>query len=154
MRKIGIVLTLVCASLLSGIALAQLPSKPYLVGVWEGNMTVMEDREGNPMLPPFAAQQPFRLDIRETNLVMYFPTGDPSNPWLALGEGADLRLNQAERSAIVIAQVGQNPTVTMMLNIVRWDEQNLTVYMSRVTGGEMPAAFGAMGQMKRVSGGG
>jgi hypothetical protein len=139
----------------SAAALAQQPSQPFLFGIWEGTMTVIDDApEGSAAVPPFQGEQfPFRLDIRNTNLVMYFRTQDG---WTGIGEGADLRLNQEGRSAIVVAQIPAGDlTETWMLNIARWDEENIAVHLSRITsadkgGSPPPASFTAFGQMKRV----
>lgn len=125
--------------LLAQPASAQEPSKPFLTGKWEGVMTVVgPEADGSPsVLPPMEAargQFGYRLDIRQTNLVMYFQQG---SDWIGMGEGLDLRLNQEGRSSVVIAQLrGSNPDSieVMMLNIVRWDEDTLAVFMSRQTG--------------------
>ena len=160
MKRLALFLSVGIACLGSGgAANGQLPSQPYLYGVWEGVMTVVEQREpGNPMLPPFNAQQfPFRLDIRDTNLVMYFQGGDG---WVGIGEGADLRLNEQGRSAIVLAAMSAgDPSETWMINVTRWNEQTLMVYLSQVVSrngqtGDGPTTFGALGQMMKVSEGG
>lgn len=118
-------------------------------------MTVIVERgENPPMLPPFTGEQfLFRLDIRNTNLVFYFRDGDR---WVGIGEGRDLRLNQQDRSAIVVASLpAGDVTETWMLNVARWDEETIAVYLSRVTSAHAPtsqraASFGALGQLKRV----
>jgi hypothetical protein len=108
--------------------------------------------------PPFDAargQYGFRLDIRQTNLVMYFQNGDQ---WIALGEGQDLRTNEQGRSAIVITALnGSNGGIeAMMLNIVRWNETTIAVQMSRVTGagpdgGALPPPVNSMGILNRAN---
>lgn len=155
MKKLAIALLSV-SSLISGAsAFAQLPTQPYLFGLWEGTMTVVQPGGDGPMLPPFdgASQSQFRLDIRDTNLVMYFPTGP--DEWTPVGEGADLRLNEQGRSAIVMAGMRVDPfTETWVINVVRWDEENITVYLSRVMSpnpdGTPATRIGALGQMKRI----
>lgn len=155
MRKFIALFVTLCACTLPGLAAAQLPSQPFLTGIWEGTMTVIEDKgQGSPMLPPFQGEQfPFRLDIRNTNLVFYFRAQDG---WTGIGENSDLRLNQEGRSAIVVASLPAGElTETWMINVMRWDEQNITVYLSRVTsadqkGGQPPQSFAALGQMQRV----
>jgi hypothetical protein len=118
------------------LASAQMPSRPFLQGKWEGVMTVVAAQpDGSPTIsPPMqgAGQYGFRLDIRQTNLVMYFQNGDQ---WIGLGEGQDLRLNEAGRNSIVITalQPSANSIETMMLNITRWDEDTIAVHMSRVS---------------------
>ena len=159
MQKIAIFSILAAPLLLLGnqAAFAQLPSQPYLYGVWEGVMTVVEQREdGDAAVAPFDGQRfAFRLDIRDTNLVMYFQQGP--DQWVGIGEGADLRLNEQGRSAIVLAAMSQgDPTETWMLNLTRWNEESLTVYLSQVVSrngesGAAPTTFGALGQMTRVS---
>jgi hypothetical protein len=80
------------------------------------------------------AQYGFRLDIRQTNLEMYFQNG---TDWIGLGEGQDLRLNEAGRNSIVITALpAGNAIETMMLNITRWDEDTIVVHMSRVSGAD------------------
>ena len=138
-------------------ALAQLPTQPYLFGEWEGVMSVVPQQDsGNGVAYPFNGEQfQFRLDIRDTNLVMKFPDGQGG--WAALGEGADLRLNQAGRSAIVIAAMANgDPTETWMLNVTRWDEENIAVFLSQLVspddGNGAPARpFKAFGFMQRIS---
>jgi hypothetical protein len=147
-----------CACSLPGLSVAQLPSQPFLTGIWEGTMTVVEDKgQGSPMLPPFQGEQfPFRLDIRNTNLVFYFRTQDG---WTGIGEGSDLRLNQEGRSAVVVASLPAGELAeTWMINVARWDEQSITVYLSRVTSADgknaqRPASFAAIGQMTRANNG-
>ena len=160
MKRLALFLSTCIVCIYSGgSAYGQLPSEPYLYGVWEGVLTVVEQREdGNPMLPPYNAQQfPFRLDIRDTNLVMFFQGGDG---WVGIGEGADLRLNRQGRSAVVLVGMSAgDPTETWMLNLTRWDEETLTVYLSQVVSrngatGEVPTTFGALGQLMRISDGG
>jgi hypothetical protein len=108
-------------------------------------------------VPPFDAargQYGFRLDIRQTNLVMYFQNGDQ---WIGLGEGQDLRTNEQGRSAVVITALnGSNGGIeAMMLNIVRWNEETIAVHMSRVTGagpsgGALPPPINSMGILNRA----
>lgn len=156
MNKIALALIAAGSCLVSaGSAYAQLPSRPFLFGLWEGTMTVVQpNADGSPMLPPYSGEQfHFRLDIGESNLVMYFEQGE--NQWVAVGEGADLRLNEQGRSAIVMAVMSVEPvTQSRVFNIVRWDEQQLTVYLSQIISkgpnGEPPTHFGAMGQMTRI----
>lgn len=156
MRKlVALILTLCACALPAGLAVAQLPSQPFLTGIWEGTMSVIEDRDGGPAVPPFQGEQfPFRLDIRNTNLVFYFRTQDG---WTGIGEGSDLRLNQEGRSAIVVASLpAGDRSETWMLNVTRWDEQNIIVHLSRVTSadekaGQAPQSFSALGQMQRVT---
>ena len=157
----------VTGMLASGSALAQLPTEPYLFGVWEGTMTIVPDRaEGSPPAVVGQGDQfPFRLNIRDTNLVMFFQVGP--DEWRGIGENADLQLNRAGRSAVVIAAMSNgrdqdgNPitTETWMLNIVRWNEELITVHLSQVkskdpASGAAPTSFAAVGQMKRISMGG
>jgi hypothetical protein len=158
MRRIIIILIAVYASCLSGTSVAQQPTQPFLFGLWEGTMTVVERRdEGDALLPPLQGEQfPFRLDIKNTNLVMYFRTQDG---WFGIGEGSDLRLNQQDRSAIVIAAFpgeGTDPTETWTLNVARWNEDSIVVYLSQVTSanegnGQPPVSFAAFGQMMRAA---
>lgn len=115
--------------------------------------------DGSPAsVPPFdpaRGQYGFRLEIRATNLVMYFQNGDQ---WIALGEGMDLRTNEQNRSAVVITALRnqQNGGMeAMMLNIARWTEDSIAVHMSRVTGsgpngGEMPPPINSMGILNRA----
>jgi hypothetical protein len=132
-----------------------LPSEPYLFGVWEGEMSVIEERaDGDPATPPFQGERfPFRVDIKNTNLIFYFRGQDG---WLPIGDGSDLRLNQAGRSAIVVAALPAGElTETWMLNLVRWDEATLLVYLSRLlsrdgANSQPPVSFGAIGQMTRL----
>lgn len=136
-------------------------SRPFLQGDWEGVLTAVgPEADGSPsILPPFQAargQVGFRLAIGETNLVMYFQNG---SDWVALGEGQDLRLNQAGRSSIVITALPatENSIETMMLNIMRWEEDAILVHMSRVTGadekaGTGPGVVNLMGLLGRSSG--
>lgn len=155
MRTLGTVLISLCAFLALAVSRGQLPSQPFLTGVWEGVMTVVLERGDNPpMQPPFQGEQfRFRLDIKNTNLVFYFRDQDR---WVGIGEGRDLRLNQEDRSAIVVASLPAGDlTETWMLNVMRWDEENITVHLSRVTSADAktaqrPASFGALGQLKRV----
>lgn len=47
-------------------------------------------------------------------------------------------------------------TETWMLNVTRWDEETIVVYLSQVTsadrkGSEPARSFGALGQMMRVA---
>lgn len=156
MRTLVAFFITLCACLApAGFAFAQLPSQPFLTGIWEGTMTVVEDKgQGSPALPPFQGEQfPFRLDIRNTNLVFYFRT---QNGWTGIGEGSDLRLNQDGRSAIVVASLPAGElSETWMINVARWNEESITVYLSRVTSadekaGRPPQSFAAIGQMQRV----
>lgn len=148
----------VAGLLLINSTFAQPPSRPFLQGKWEGVMTgVGANPDGSPTeLPPFdpaRGQFGFRLDIRATNLVMYFQNGDQ---WIGLGEGLDLRTNELGRSAVVIAALpAQNGgREAMMLNIVRWNETTIAVFMSRVTGagpnGDMPTSLTTMGIFNRA----
>ena len=144
-------------ALLLGSAVAQLPTQPYLFGEWEGIMTVVPQQDvGAAVAYPFNGEQfQFRLAIGETNLVMKFPDGQGG--WASIGEGADLRLNQAGRSAIVVAAMAVgDPTETWMLNIARFDELNIAVFLSQVvspadTQGQPARPFKAFGQMQRIS---
>lgn len=150
-----------CAAILfAQSASGQELTRPYLTGKWEGVMTgVGALPDGSPApVPPFNAalgQYGFRLEIRQTNLVMYFQSGDQ---WVALGEGADLRTNEQGRSAVVITALRnqQNGGMeAMMLNIVRWTEDSIAVHMSRVTGagpsgGELPPPVNSMGILNRA----
>jgi hypothetical protein len=125
---------------------AQAPSRPFLTGKWEGVMTgVGANADGSAsVVPPMQAERGqvgFRLDIRGDNLVMHFQVGE--NQWQALGDNADLRLNDAGRSAIVIVNLGSE---VMMLNIVRWDEPTLVVHMSRVG----PQVVNSMGSLTKT----
>jgi len=157
MKKFLSILVAAPAIVLCGTsAVAQLPSTPYLFGEWEGVMTVAPQVDRNPMVEPLQGEQfTFRLDIRDTNLVMKFPNGQGG--WAAIGEGADLRLNQQGRSAIVIAAMANgDPTETWMLNITRWDEENIAVFLSQVvspddTNGQPARPFKAFGKMQRIS---
>ena len=110
------------------------------------------------VVPPFDAargQYGFRLDIRATNVVMYFQSGDQ---WIGLGEGQDLRMNPPDgRGTVVITALGaQNGGVeAMMLNIVRWNETTIAVAMTRVTGagsngGALPPSVNSMGVLNRA----
>ena len=142
-------------------AFAQLPTQPYLFGMWEGTMSVVPQQDdGNGLPYPFDTQEqfPMRLDIKDTNLVIHVPDGQGG--FVPVGQGADLRLNQAGRSAIVIAAMsdGSNggPTDTWMLNITRWNEQQIAVFWSQVQSAD--AASGApvraskyFGFMERIS---
>ena len=140
-------------------ASGQAPSRPFLVGKWEGIMTgvgPLADGSASEVPPfdPARGQYGFRLDIRETNLVMYFQQGEQ---WIGLGEGQDLRTNEQGRSAIVITALNaQNGGVeAMMLNIVRWNEDTIAVQMSRVSGagpsgGELPPSINSMGFLNRA----
>ena len=119
-------------------------------------MTVVPQDADKPLVEPFDGQKfNFRLDIKDTNLVMYLQNGPDS--WVGIGEGADLRLNQAGRSAIVIAALAAgDPTETWMLNITRWDEQNLAVFLTQLVSpddanGQPARPFLAYGQMQRIS---
>jgi hypothetical protein len=115
--------------------------------------------DGSPSaVPPFdqaRGQYGYRLEIRQTNLVMYFQGADG---WIALGngEGQDLRTNEKDRTAVVITALNaQNGGIdTMMLNIVRWTEDSIIVHMSRVTGagttGEVPPPVNSMGILNRA----
>ena len=139
-------------------AVAQAPSRPYLTGKWEGVMTgVGPQADGSPSiappLDPQRGQYGYRLDIRPTNLVMQFQSGDQ---WIAFGEGLDLRLNEQGRTAVVIAALNaQNGGFeTMMINIVRWNEDTIAVHVSRVTGGaggEPPPPVNSMGILNRAN---
>jgi hypothetical protein len=158
MKKIFAILAVASVVFLTGgPASAQLPSQPYLFGVWEGVMTVVPQGDGgDPVVPPFEGEQfSFRLDIRDTNLVMLFPDGQGG--WVGIGEGADLRLNQAGRSAIVVAAMSADePTETWMLNLTRWDEETLAVYLSQLVSpddanGQPARPFKAFAQMRRIS---
>lgn len=136
-------------------------SRPYLTGKWEGVMTgvgPLADGSSSSVPPfdPARGQYGFRLEIRQTNLVMYFQSPDG---WLALGnaEGQDLRTNEKDRTAVVITALGaQNGGIdTMMLNIVRWTEDSIAVHMSRVTGagpsgGQVPPPINSMGILNRA----
>jgi hypothetical protein len=140
-------------------ASGQAPSRPFLTGKWEGVMTgVGANPDGSSTsVPPFDAargQYGFRLDIRQTNLVMHFQNGDQ---WIGLGEGQDLRTNEQGRSAVVITALnGSNGGIeAMMLNIVRWNEETIAVHMSRVTGagpsgGALPPPINSMGILNRA----
>jgi hypothetical protein len=146
--------------LFAQVASSQAPSRPLLTGKWEGVMTgVGAQTDGSASLvPPFDAQRGqygFRLDIRQTNLVMYFQNGDQ---WIGLGEGQDLRLNEQGRTSIVITALqGANGGIeAMMLNIVRWNEDTIAVHMSRVTGagpdgGQLPPPVNSMGLLGRAN---
>lgn len=136
-------------------------SRPYLQGKWEGVMTGVGPRaDGAPSaVPPFdpsRGQYGFRLEIRQTNLVMYFQNGDQ---WIPLGnqEGQDLRTNEDRRTAVVITALGatNGGIDTMMLNIVRWTEDSIAVHMSRVTGAgtgtEVPPPINSMGILNRAN---
>jgi len=136
-------------------------SRPYLTGKWEGVMTgVGPAATGAPAaVPPFdqtRGQYGFRLEIRQTNLVMYFQGADG---WIPLGnaEGADLRTNEKDRTAVVITALGANDGAidTMMLNIVRWTEDSIIVHMSRVQGpgndGQVPPPVNSMGILNRAN---
>lgn len=139
-------------------ALAQAPSRPFLTGKWEGVMTgVGPLPDGSPSvappLDPQRGQYGYRLDIRQTNLVMQFQNGDQ---WISFGEGQDLRLNEQGRSAVVIAALGapNGGIETMMINIVRWNEDTIAVHVSRVTGGaggEPPPPVNSMGILNRAN---
>jgi hypothetical protein len=140
-------------------ASAQELTRPYLTGKWEGVMTgIGPQADGTtaavPPFDPARGQFGFRLEIRQTNLVMYFQNGDQ---WIGLGEGMDLRTNEVGRSAIVITALnGANGGIeAMMLNIVRWTEDSIAVHMSRVTGagpsgGPLPPPINAMGILNRA----
>lgn len=153
---VALFITLCASALTAGVAIAQLPSQPFLTGIWEGTMTVVEDKgQESTMLPPFQGEQfPFRLDIRNSNLVFFFRTQDG---WTGIGEGSDLRLNQEGRSAIVVASLPAGElSETWMINVARWNEESITVYLSRVTSadekaGQPPQSFAAIGQMTRVN---
>lgn len=135
------------------------PSRPYLTGKWEGVMTrVGAEDDGSPSaVPPFdntRDQYGFRLDIRERNLVMYFQSGDQ---WISLCEGQDLRTNEQGRSAVVITALNaaNGGIETMVLNIMRWNEDTIAVHMSRVSGagpngGELPPPVNSMGILNRA----
>jgi hypothetical protein len=157
MKKFLSILAATSAIFLSGnSAIAQLPTTPYLFGVWEGVMTVVPPQEsGAPLVAPFEGQQfGFRLDIRDTNLVLYLPDGQGG--WFGIGEGSDLRLNDAGRSAIVVAALASgDPTETWMLNITRWDEENLAVFLSQLVSpddanGAPAKPFKAYALMQRI----
>lgn len=158
MKTLNTRLAAACAVMLfSGSALSQLPTQPFLFGEWEGVMTVVPQQDdGAGLAYPFDGQQfMFRLAIGETNLVMKF--SDNQGGWVPIGEGSDLRLNQAGRSAIVIAAMSdQEPTETWMLNITRWDEENISVFWSQLTSpaeanGAPANPVTAFGQMQRIS---
>ena len=136
------------------------PSRPYLTGKWEGVMTgIGAELDGSPsMVPPFdeaRGQFGFRLDIRETNLVMYFRNGDQ---WISLGEGQDLRTNEQGRSAIAVTSVNaaNGGIEAMVLNIMLWNEETIAVHMSRVTGagpdgGPLSPPVNSMGFLDRAT---
>jgi hypothetical protein len=160
MKTLVRLVTACCAILLfAHAASAQELSRPYLTGKWEGVMTgVGALPDGTPaVVPPFdptRGQIGFRLDIRQTNLVMYFQNGDQ---WIGLGEGMDLRTNENGRSAVVITALNaQGGAIeAMMLNIVRWSEDSIAVHMSRVTGagpsgGQLPPPVNMMGILNRA----
>jgi hypothetical protein len=140
-------------------AMAQELSRPYLQGKWEGVMTgIGPQADGSPSsVPPFdpaRGQYGFRLEIKATNLVMYFQNGDQ---WIPLGEGMDLRTNEQGRSGVVITALNaQNGGIdAMMLNIVRWTEDSIAVHMSRVTGagpngGAVPPPVNSAGILNRA----
>jgi hypothetical protein len=142
-------------------ALAQLPTQPYLFGLWEGVMSVVPQQDdGNGLAYPFNTQEqfPFRLDIKDTNLVIHVPDGQGG--FIPVGQDADLRLNQAGRSAIVIAAMSDGsdggPTDTWMLNITRWNEEQIAVYWSQVqsadaANGTPVRASKYFGFMERIS---
>jgi len=142
MKKVIRILAVGCLGILSTqLATAQIPSRPFLQGKWEGIMTVVTPQpDGSPTIaPPLqGAQYGFRLDIRQTNLVMYFQNG---TEWIGLGEGQDLRLNPPDgRNTIVITALpAGNAIETMMLNITRWDEDTILVHVTRVAGGDSAA---------------
>jgi hypothetical protein len=161
MKTLARLATACCAVLLFvNSASAQAPSRPFLTGKWEGVMTgVGANADGSTaIVPPFDPQRGqvgFRLDIRQTNLVMYFQNGAE---WIGVGEGQDLRTNEQGRSAIVITAfpVPSGAREAIMLNIVRWNEETIAVYMSRVTGvdpnggGSPPAPINLMGILNRA----
>lgn len=159
MKMIARILAVSCLGFLTvQLASAQVPSRPFLTGKWEGVMTLVGPQpDGSPTIaPPFEGGQfGFRLDIRQTNLVMYFQSGAD---WIAFGEGQDLRLNEQGRNSIVIAALPAGATgnliETMMLNISRWDEETITVHMSRVTqadeaSGQPASSVNSMGRFGR-----
>jgi hypothetical protein len=163
MKTLARLVTACCVVLLMvHSASGQAPSRPFLQGQWEGVMTgVGAQPDGSPSLtPPFDAargQYGFRLNIRATNLVMYFQGADGN--WIALGAGEndDLRTNEQGRSAIVITALGgaNGGIEAMMLNIVRWNEDTIAVHMSRVTGagpdgGALPPPVNSMGILNRA----
>jgi hypothetical protein len=131
-------------------AVAQAPSRPFLTGKWEGIMTAVgANPDGSTsVVPPMqegAGQYGFRLDIRGDNLVMHFQVA--ADQWQAVGEGADLRLNDVGRSAIVIAGLGAE---AMMLNITRWDEDSIVVHMSRVPATPDGQIVNSMGSLTKA----
>jgi hypothetical protein len=155
MKKLSRILAVACLGFLSvQLASAQMPSRPFLQGKWEGVMTVVVPPDSGPLvMPPFQGPQyGFRLDIRQTNLVMYFQNG---TEWIALGEGQDLRLNESGRNSIVITALpAGNAIETMMLNITRWDEETIFIHMSRVSGvdedaGRAASTINSMGRFGR-----
>lgn len=133
-------------------ASAQAPSRPFLTGKWQGVMTAVQaEADGSPhVMPPIEGpgQIGFRLDIRADNLVLYFQSGDQ---WAGIGEGLDLRTYEQGRSAIttVALPAGENLEV-MQLNIVRYDEDTIGVFMTRVTGGAQPSAITMLGRLTRA----
>lgn len=162
MKKIAILLVYLGAALCTHVAVAQQPSLPFLFGVWEGAMTVIPERAegGAPAVFPFEGQaMPLsRLNIRKTNLVLYFQ--GPDGSLQQMGEQLDFRLNEQGRSAVVIIalqpQGEGGPTETWMVNIARWDEETIAVHVSRVTSGsgdaaQPPVSFAAFGQMRKVA---
>jgi len=150
-----------CALALSAqIASAQAPSRPFLTGKWAGVLTVV-DAPGLPdeVIPPFPTdpgrQLGFRLDIAQTNLTMQLQAAE--NNWIEIGRDADLRTNEQGRTAVVVTALGnpaQPPLETMVLNIVRWDEDTIGVFMSRVTtlqeGQEEPQHLTFLGRLNRA----
>jgi hypothetical protein len=73
MKKLSRILAVACLGFLSvQLASAQMPSRPCLQGKWEGVMTVVVPPDSGPLvMPPFLGPPyGFRLDIRQSNLVM------------------------------------------------------------------------------------
>jgi hypothetical protein len=85
---------------------------------------------------------------------MYFRNGDQ---WISLGEGQDLRTNEQGRSAVAITALNaaNGGIETVMLNIVRWNEDSIAVHISRVSGagpngGPLPPSVDSMGILERA----
>jgi len=115
---------------------------------------VSANPDGSPIaVPPFnpaLGELGFRLEIRPTNLVMYFQNGDE---WIGVGNqpGQDLRTNENGRTGVVITGLGAE---IMMLNVVRWKEDEIAVHMSRVApagpDGAVPPPINLMGILTRT----
>lgn len=155
MKTLARLVTACCAAMLVAHTVsAQELSRPYLQGKWEGVMTgVGAQPDGSPAsAPPFdpaRGQLGFRLEIRPTNLVMYFQNGDQ---WIPVGDqpGQDLRTNENRRTGVVITGLGAE---IMMLNLMRWKEDEIAVHMSRVApagpDGVVPPPINLMGILAR-----